>query len=295
MTTPTRAPVQMTLLSSILDGDFRLVLERQKALKLQFLDLKDGLFGKTVEQLDENEAQRAAALIEEFGLQIHCFSTSIGHSKLENSTTETDFRTQHESALQNAICAAKIMRPRVIRLLVPRFPANRNGEIAVARLMREFPWLLGVYRDWIDQIAAAGFGILIENEARGCLLGSVADIKTFFEALNRPAARFTYDVQNLWQSGVFPSLEVYRALKPLIGALHLKGGRGDENGELKWAAPLDEASWPVLPIVRAIVADGVAPFICLNPSHGQKPEGWDNWQIAQREIAFLRREFKEIA
>ncbi|MBC8104175.1 MAG: xylose isomerase, partial [Cytophagales bacterium] len=157
-------------------------------------------------------------------------------------------------------------------------------------------WAIGVYRDWVDRIAAAGFGILVENEAQGCLLGSVAEIQMFFTALDRPVARYTWDVQNLWQSGTFPSLEVYRHLRPLIGAVHLKGGRASEDGEtLEWAASLDEASWPVLEIVRAVVEDGVAPYLCLNPSHGRKPASWNVWEVAQREVAFLRREIEGIA
>jgi sugar phosphate isomerase/epimerase len=286
-------PVQLTLLSSILGGDFPLALERQKALGLRFLDLKDGLWGKSVEQLNKDEAIRADALIEGHGLAVHCFSTSIGHTSLDPNTDETAFRARHQPALENALRVAQIMRPQVIRLLAPRL-SPETGEAAIARLQREFPWAIRVYRDWVDQIAAQGFGILIENEARGCLLASVHDVQSFFVILDQPAARYTWDVQNLWQSGTFPSLEVYRQLQPLIGAVHLKGGRGDDNQTLKWATPLDEASWPVLDIVHEIVADGVAPFICLNPSHGQKPPGWNDWEVAQHEVAWLRCEIKHI-
>jgi hypothetical protein len=287
-------PVQLTLLSSILGCDFPLALKRQKALGLRFLDLKDGLWGKSIEQLNKDEAIRAAGLIDAFGLAVHCFSTSIGHTSLEPNTNETAFRTRHQPALENALRVAEIMRPQVIRLLAPRL-SPESGEATIARLQREFPWAIGVYRDWVDQIAASGFGVLIENETRGCLLGSVTDVQSFFAILDRPVARYTWDVQNLWQSGTFPSLEVYQQLQPLIGAVHLKGGRSEDNQTLKWAAPLDEASWPVLDIVREIVADGVAPFICLNPSHGQKPPGWNDWEVAQREVAWLRREIKGIA
>ncbi len=44
----------------------------------------------------------------------------------------------------------------------------------------------------------------------------------------------------------------------------------------------------------AAIADGVAPVICLNPSHGAKPPGWEPWEIACRDLAFLRREIREI-
>lgn len=295
MTLVPRAPVHLTLLSSILGADFPLTLERQQVIGIKFLDLKDGLWGRTVEQLSEEESARAAVLIRDYDLQVHCFSTSIGHTPLEPGTDEAAFRARHEPALQNAIRVAGVLRPQVIRLLAPRL-APGPGEIAVARLQREFPWAVGVYREWVDRITSAGFGVLIENEAKGCLLGSVTDVLVFFEALDRPAARYTWDVQNLWQSGTFPSLDVYRQLKPLIGAVHLKGGRaGDDGITLERAASLEDASWPVLNIVRAVVADRVAPYICLNPSHGQKPVGWNVWEVAQREIAFLRREIPEIA
>ena len=290
------APVQLTLLSSIPGGNFPLALERQRALGLRFLDLKDALWGKTIERFTEEEALRATELIEEFGLRIHCFSTSIGHTSLHSGTTESSFRAPYEDALANTLLVAKIMRPQVIRLLAPRLSPKCAGECAVARMARLFPWTTGVYRDWVDAIEATGFGVLIENEAVGCCLGSVDDVLLFFQLLDRPAARFTWDVQNLWQNGTFPSLDIYRQLKPLIGALHLKGGRsGDDGQTLKWAAPLEEASWPVWEIVRAVVADGTAPFICLNPSHGEKPDDWDSWEVARREVAWLRREIKGIA
>jgi len=286
--------VQLTLLSTILGADFPLALERQKAVGIRFLDLKDGLWGKTIEQLEEGEAVRAADLIRGFGMETHCFSTSIGHTPLEPGVSESAFRARHEPALDNAIRVATVLRPQVIRLLAPQLTPN-PGEIAVERMLREFPWVIAVYRDWVDKITAAGFGVLIENEAWTCLLGSVADIQRFFAELDRPAARYTWDIQNLWQTGTFPDLEVYHALKPLIGAVHLKGGRaGDDGKKLEWAAPLDEASWDVPGIVRAIVSDGVSPYICLNPSHGKKPPGWNLWEVTQREIAFLRREIPEI-
>lgn len=289
--------VELTLLSSILGGNFPIALERQKAARIKFLDIKDGVWGKTIEQLNPLETQQAETLINAFGFGVHCFSTSIGHTPLEPGTDEAAFRALHEPALQNVLRVALVLRPRVIRLLAPRLSPASDGETAMERLMRDFPWVMGVYRDWADQIAQAHFGVLIENETQGCLLGSIGDIQTFFAELNRPeTVGYTWDVQNLWQSGTFPTLDVYHQLKPLIGAVHLKGGRaGDDGKTLEWAAPLDEASWPVLEIVRAVVEEGVAPFICLNPSHGQKPLGWNVWEVAQREIAFLRREVKGIA
>jgi hypothetical protein len=85
-------------------------------------------------------------------------------------------------------------------------------------------------------------------------------------------------------------MEVYRTLRPLIGCVHLKGGRTEGNGRaLVHASALEDASWAVADIMRAVVADGVSPIICLNPSHGKTPPGWKLADITQRDIAFLRR------
>ena len=101
--------------------------------------------------------------------------------------------------------------------------------------------------------------------------------------------------------GTFPTLEVYRRLRPLIAMVHVKGGAaeapaapGQPDGPLKWRTALADASWPVLDILRAVVADGVSPVICLNPSHGERKTGYDYTDVVGRDIEFLRRNIPEI-
>ncbi len=282
--------IQVTFLSSIAGPDFPPALNRQAALGLQLLDLKDGLWGQTIEQIDEKTAQRAAALIKDNQLAVDCFSTGIGKSDLPDEVT---FRAKFEPALERALRSAEILRPRTFRLLLPNVDSENCD--AFAKVQRDFPWLIGIYREWVDRIAAAGFTPILENETHRDLFSSPADVVGFFTALERPAARYTYDVQNLWQNGTFPSLAVYQQLRPFMGALHLKGGRADvPGGPIVHAAALEDASWPVLEIVRAVIADGITPVICLNPSHGAKPPGWDIWDTACRDLAYLRRNIPEI-
>ena len=120
-------------------------------------------------------------------------------------------------------------------------------------------------------------------------------IVSFFDALDRPnAVALIWDVQNLWQMGTFPSLDVYRMLKPLIGMIHVKGGRAEvPGGALVWKAGLEQASWPVVSILKAALADGVSHVICLNPSHGEKPNGYV--ENTEANLQFLRDSIKEIA
>ena len=95
--------------------------------------------------------------------------------------------------------------------------------------------------------------------------------------------------------GVYPSLDVYNKLRDLIGYYHLKGGQqGDESGKLRWRSSLEDASWPVVEITKQVVADGVSPVICLNPSHGAAKEGYDYSNITKRDLDFIRGAIPEV-
>ena len=135
-----------------------------------------------------------------------------------------------------------------------------------------------------------------ENETGDCIFGCPEEIVAFFQELGRrEKVSFTWDVQNLWEVGTFPSLEVYQKLKDLIGYYHVKGGQRDETcARLRWSSSLEDASWPVLEITRQVVADGVSPVICLNPSHGAPKEGYDYSNTTKRNLDFLRREIPEV-
>ena len=139
--------------------------------------------------------------------------------------------------------------------------------------------------------------MVIENEVHGCIWSRPEEILSFFQMLDRDGkVLLTWDVQNLWQMGTFPSVEVYEQLKPLIGLVHLKGGMVEGSSrQLKWRSALEDASWPVAEIVGRIIADGASPVICLNPSHGEARPGYNYDDVVGRDLAFMRRTFPEVA
>jgi len=191
---------------------------------------------------------------------------------------------------------ARVLKPRVIRLIAPQL--ERRAEIAdgIVYAQAAFPWLMPMFREAVDRIGEAGFQVTIENECGGCILASPGEVIDFFAALDRPGkAHFTWDVQNFWEAGVFPTIEVYDQLKPLIGYYHVKGGQHDgTNLRVRWRTALEDASWPVLEITRQVVADGVSPVICINPPHGQQKAGCHSADFTRRDIDFLRREIEGI-
>jgi sugar phosphate isomerase/epimerase len=289
-------PVQLTMLNGMAGADFEQALDRHVALGLRWLDLKDGIYGQSVNDLGVEDARRVANAIRDRNLGVYCLSTGLCYSDLAEG--EEAFRTRHFATLERVLSIAPMLQPRVIRLLAARRSPLPQDEPPMARVRRDYAWAFEVYREMIDRIAAAGFQPTIENEVHDCIFASPAEILAFFETLDCPGkVHLTWDVQNLWQMGSAPpSLDVYQSLRPLIGGCHLKGGRSEGGGgqALVWASALEDASWPVTEVVRAVVTDGNVPVICLNPSHGKQPPGYDGWEVTQRNIAFLRREIEGI-
>jgi hypothetical protein len=264
---------QITMLNGMAGSDFHQALDQFAAWGLEHVDLKNGIYGKSIEALSDSEANAATAALHERGLNAYCFSTELFHDDLEKG--EEHFRQQHLSKIDRAIQVAERMRPNMIRLLSARTTKRLSLQNSTDYILAEHPWLIALYQEAIDRIHGAGFQVTIENEAHSCIWSTPEEIITFYEALGRQdKVHYTYDVQNLWQMGTYPSLEVYRKLRPLIGFLHLKGGQqGEEGNALVWKSTLEEASWPVAELTAEAIRDGVSPVICLNPSHGKPMEG----------------------
>lgn len=280
---------QITMLNGMAGRSFLEALDQFQAWGLQVVDLKNAIFDKSIEQLTQEEAEAAKQALDERGLTAYCFSTELFHDEVEKG--EDYFREHYLSRLEPILQTARIIRPTVIRLLAAKFRHRSDFADSTVYITEHAPWLLDVYREAIDAIHEAGFEATIENECSACIFAGPEEIISFFELLDRQdKVYFTYDVQNLWQMGTFPSMGVYRQLKPLIGFYHLKGGQHGEDGTttLQWKSALEDASWPVAEMTRRVIQDGVSPVICLNPSHGKPKEGYDYDNIVQRDLDYMK-------
>jgi len=287
--------VRFTILNSMAGRELPEALDRHVQWGVELLDLKDGLFGRGVLDLTDEQAGRAAELAGERGLKVYCLSTGLFHDDAERG--EAHFEARHLARVDRAIEIARMLRPRFIRLLAAWSRRRGDYDGCAEYVEAECPWLVGLYGQAVDRIHAAGFAATVENEVGQCIFRRPADIVWFFGRLGRrEKVCLTWDVQNLWQMGTFPTFEAYEELRPLIGYLHLKGGQCDPpdgRGALVWRSSLAEASWPVAEIARRAAADGVSPVICLNPSHGCPREGAAGGDFTERDLDFIRRAVAE--
>ena len=291
--------VHLTMLSEMMSGDLPEAVERLRGIGIRHLDLKGGVFGRNIAELDAALTDRLAALVERTGTEVYCFSSVLGAWNVDE-TPEREFRSRLMGGVEAMLRTAKLVRPALIRLLGCMFARRRHCTDCNTCLP---PWVYAAYREAVDRIAEVGIGVTIENEPDS-ILSNPAETPAFFERLDRHGkVGFTWDVQNMWQCGTFPTLEVYEVLRPTINYVHLKGGCGRSSAPtvLAWRTTLEQAWWPVRDIVGRVIADGVSPVLCLNPPHGrapardaEAPRGLQRYEPA-RDVAFLRATFPEIS
>ena len=284
----------LTVLNSMAGQEFEKALEQHLLWGLSAMDLKDHVLGKQIMDLRDFELEQAADIIEDRDLTVYCLSTNLFDDEVEDG--KNAFVERHVKRVDRAIRVAQVFDPNLIRLIAPRSRNRSNVPDGVVYLQKEHDWLIPFYMDAIEKLYEAGFNVTIENEARGSLLANAEETLTFFDLLGFDSeVCFTWDIQNMWQMGSYPSLELYEQLKPVIGYVHLKGGQSDGNGnELMWKSSLEDASWPIVEIVSQVVEDGVSPVICLNPSHGKEKPGYDYRFMVQRDLEFLRLDIPGI-
>jgi sugar phosphate isomerase/epimerase len=267
--------VELTALNIMGAHDFDAAVDQFARWRLRWVDLWGEIYGRSVAELDTETTARAAGALERNGLRAYCLSTRVFNDYVERG--EAFFRTEHLATLDRILECAAILKPRFVRLIAGKL-ADAGAGPTMHRLTREHPWVAEVYREAAQRIVAAGYIPTLENEVHDCFLARPRDFVEFVDWVQPPDEfRITWDIQNAWEMGVFPTIEAYHTLRPLIGYVHTKGGRAadDDPTRLQWSVGLDSASWPVVEIIQEVVDDGISPVICLNPSHGAWREDYD--------------------
>jgi hypothetical protein len=268
-------------------------LDRYVAWGIKSLDLGGAAGGKGVLDCSEADAQRIAAALDRRGLAVHGLTTPLFGEPVEAG--EAVFRDRHAARIEHALRLAGILRPQTIGLQAAATERRRDLADALEYVDSQRPWLLPMYRDAIARIGAAGLAVTIANHAQHCILSAPPEVQRFFAALAPARALWAYDAVDLWQMGTFPTVEGYGPLAGWVGSYHVKGGLAARRSEtLCWRSGLADASWPVVAITAAVLADGRCPTLCLEAPRGHRKPGYDYTDLTARDAAFLRTQFPAL-
>lgn len=290
-----RKNVRLSMLNEMAGTNFEDSLQVQKSWGITDLDLKYDVYpGKQITELTKEQAQAAKLLSLDMGFEVCCLSTNLFYDEV--GLGEAHFEENHLGPVSHVLELAEIFKPRFIRLLSPYCEAPK-GLSPVGYLQDSCPWIFDQFKKAIDQINAAGFEAVIENEVHHCVFSTPDEMVIFFEIINKTEqVGLIWDIGNQWQMGSFPTLDDYQKLKHLIKYVHLKGGMANKGDDtLTWAGALEHTPWPVIGLVEQVIKDNLSPVICLNPPHGNVKTGYDMNNLVKRDIDFLRASIKEVA
>ena len=173
---------QLTLLSSMASSDFEESVRLHRDWGLSG-HLRDGIYGKRVEELDLDAALEAKRSIDALGLEVYCVSTNVFVEDVAHG--EAALRA-HLDILERAIEVAGVLRPRLLRLNAANFAERAKDSSAISVIKEHYPWFVDVYRAGVDMVAARGMVATIENEAFDCCLSKPEEFVEFFDWLERP-------------------------------------------------------------------------------------------------------------
>jgi len=154
--------VQLTILNSMAGTDFEQALDQHVWWGLRVLDLKDAIFGKSVDDLTPQEAEQAARLIAARNLTVETLSTGIYYSDIEQG--ETTFRAKFSTKLNRILETAPILQPSNVRLLSATSSKRSTFANAADYISDQQPWVFSLYRETIERLYEAGFQVVIELE-----------------------------------------------------------------------------------------------------------------------------------
>lgn len=280
---------RLTILNSMAGEDFPAALDRHLEWGILDLDLRDGIFGHWLRSLPIEVAKVAAREIEARDLSVFCLSSSVFFGALDDG--EEAFAAEHNRRLDQVMPLIDVFQPKLVRLFAPQLKARPDDDTAVDQVISQYPWVFDLFRTAAKRIGDSGAKATIENEAGKCVLSRPREFTQFFSELDLgQAISLTWDVQNQWATGVFPSVGMLDEVETLIGYYHVKGGQQvEESAKLRWNVALEDATWPVVDITREVIARGLSPVVCLNlAEHGETKPDYDYSGIVERDIAFMR-------
>src|SRR4051794_4576005 len=104
------------MLAEMMDPDLEVAVEGLRDLGISRLDLKNHVFDRAIDGLDDERRERLAVLLQRTGASVYCFSSTLGHRNISH-VSERELRGELERGIANMIETARLVRPDKVRFL----------------------------------------------------------------------------------------------------------------------------------------------------------------------------------
>lgn len=219
-----------------------------RAQGISALDMRS-VWGTNVLNLTDQQAKTLQQMLAERNITVAAIGSPIGKVAITAPFAEEVQR------FERALELAQVFQTPFVRIFsfyLPSEHRERAAEVWRGEVLARLSELTARAR-------AAGCVLLHENE-KGIYGDTVARCVDILESINDPHLRQAFDPANFLQCGQLPYPVAYGALRPWLGAVHVKDMRAD--GSLV-AAGEGLARWPEL--LQQLRADGYDGVLTLEP------------------------------
>jgi len=246
--------IQACVFNDELSHDFEEAIRICAELRVPFIEIRDGVYGSSINQIDLETAKKVKQTMDRYGVGVGCIGSGFGKCSL----TDEDEWQEHLQILERQIQFADLWGVRLLRM----FPFW---------LPKEFDWRTGARPDleaYLPQIVerlrvactrAEQEGITFTMEAEGSTFsGTCPEIRAIIDAVGSPALTCCWDVANSWHFGRIGWPDDYPFVKGLVTHLHVKDMTFDPNDRSKPVGRtyIDEGEMPWTEILSTLRDDG---------------------------------------
>jgi len=225
------------------------------------IELRGGIWGKRVQQIDNDELKRVQDVLAKYGVTVMCVGSPVG--KCAHDSDEE--KSEHQRMFDRMVELAKAFDTTVIRGFSLWNPNRKKGDRENRPGVENY---LDVIVPFLEPIAKTaereGVTLSLENEG-ATIAGSCAEGRAVADALgNTSGFSFCWDVNNGIGCGEEAVPDGYEQIKGRITHLHVK-----PNPE-KELDPIRGTDMQYADLLKMVIADGYTGNVSIE--HWGSPE-----------------------
>lgn len=264
--------IEVSVMTDQLGLDFHSSVKQLREWGVKWVDLRGGIYGKGIDDLADEEVERAGAVLSENGLRVACLAARLASPwKDHDLWDEKDWEAELVH-LERLIELAEAFGTKMLRVYAYRKP---NPDVATDRpdLSKFIEPVSQRLRQAAEMAANHDVLLVLENETFS-LVGNCRELRQILESVRHEALLACWDVANGWACGEQPYPQGYKEIKDMIGHVHIKGakGRPDDRAVYDGVALVGQDDLDYETVLSALIGDGYAGKVALHPHHNLFPD-----------------------
>lgn len=225
------------------------------------VELRGGIWGKRVQEIDDDEVKRVQDVLAKYGVKILCVGSPVGKCAHDNP----DELAAHQKMFERMVELAQAFDTTVIRGFALWNPNRKDGDRVNRPGVANYLDIIVPFLEPIVKLAAQeGVTFSLENEG-ATIAGSCAEAREVADALgDTPGFSFCWDVNNGIGCGESAFPDGYEKIKGRMTHWHIKP---NEDKELD---PIRGSELTYAELIKHVVADGYQGNVSIE--HWGDPE-----------------------